>query len=99
MSLKSVTKANKALIFSLIGLIVVFILNFYTGLTVYRQYQNCDPMKSGAISAIDQLLPFYIMDVFRQIPFVTGIFVAGIFAASLGYGIAFILFIIGHIKC
>ena len=49
----------------------------------FTHYKNCDPLKSGQISAIDQLLPFYVMDVFRH-RFVSGIFVAGIFAASLG---------------
>ncbi|KAG5679383.1 hypothetical protein PVAND_008951 [Polypedilum vanderplanki] len=50
----------------------------------FAHYENCDPMKSGQIDAIDQLMPFYVMDVFGHIQFFVGIFVAGIFAASLG---------------
>lgn len=84
MSLRSIEKAKKALIFSIIGLIVVFIINFYTGLMVFRHYSHCDPLKAGQINAKDQLLPYYVMDVFGHIPFMTGLFVAGIFAASLG---------------
>lgn len=84
MSLRSIVKAKKALIYSIIGLVVVFILNFYTGLTVFNHYSQCDPLKSGQITAKDQLLPHYVMDVFGHIPFMTGLFVAGIFAASLG---------------
>lgn len=84
MSLKSITKSNKALIISTFGLVIVFIFNFYTGLTVFRHYVNCDPTKSGQILEHDELLPFYIMDVFGDLTFVNGIFVAGIFAASLG---------------
>ena len=49
----------------------------------FTHYKNCDPLKSGQITAIDQLLPYYVMDVFKH-RFVSGIFVAGIFAASLG---------------
>lgn len=60
-------------------------INFYTGLALYAHYIDCDPLKSGEIGGKDELLPFYIMDVFGHIPFVNGIFVAGIFAASLGY--------------
>ena len=63
---------------------MVFLLNFYTGLLVFHEYAECDPLKSGAISAQDQLLPFYVMDIFKNITFVSGLFVAGIFAASLG---------------
>lgn len=84
MSLRSIAKAKKALIFSIIGLIVVFLINFYTGLMVFKHYSHCDPLKAGQISAKDQLLPYYVMDVFGHIPFMTGLFVAGIFAASLG---------------
>lgn len=84
MSLKSPQKANQALIYSTIGLITVFIFNFYTGLMVFRQYADCDPLKSGQIVERDGLLPFYIMDVFGNIPALNGLFVAGIFAASLG---------------
>lgn len=84
MSLKSIQKSNRALIYSTCGLVTVFIFNFYTGLTVFRHYENCDPTKSGEIVERDELLPFYIMDVFGELKFVNGIFVAGIFAASLG---------------
>lgn len=67
-----------------LGLVIIFVVNFYTGLTLYKHYENCDPLTSGEIGAKDELLPFYIMDVFNHIPFVNGFFVAGIFAASLG---------------
>lgn len=63
----------------------VFLINFYTGLTVFKHYSECDPQRAGNIIEKDELLPFYIMDVFGHIKFVNGIFVAGVFAASLGY--------------
>lgn len=66
------------------GLVFVFTINFYTGLTVFKHYADCDPDRSGHIGAKDELLPFYIMDVFYDLKFVNGFFVAGIFAASLG---------------
>lgn len=68
----------------ILGLVLIFFINFYTGLNLYTHYKDCNPLKSGQIGAKDELLPFYIMDVFHHIPFVNGFFVAGIFAASLG---------------
>uniref|UniRef100_A0A182WL56 Uncharacterized protein n=1 Tax=Anopheles minimus TaxID=112268 RepID=A0A182WL56_9DIPT len=65
-------------------LIAVFLMNFYTGLMTFAHYSDCDPLAAGQITAKDQLLPFYVMDVFGHIKFMAGIFVAGIFAASLG---------------
>lgn len=77
MSLKSLTKAKIALTISVFGLVTVFLVNFYTGLLAFAHYENCDPMKSGKIDAIDQLMPFFVMDVFGHIKFFVGIFVAG----------------------
>ncbi|ETN66757.1 hypothetical protein AND_001451 [Anopheles darlingi] len=84
MSLKSLKTAKHALYLALLGLIAVFLMNFYTGLMTFAHYSECDPLAAGQITAKDQLLPFYVMDVFGHIKFMTGIFVAGIFAASLG---------------
>lgn len=77
MSLKSLTKAKISLTLSVFGLVSVFLVNFYTGLMAFAHYENCDPLKSGEIDAIDQLMPFYVMDVFSHIRFFVGLFVAG----------------------
>jgi len=85
MSLKSLRLAKIALGFAIIGLIAVFLLNFYTGLMVFTHYADCDPLTAGRISATDQLLPYYVINTYEHISSVAGIFVAGIFAASLGW--------------
>ncbi|XP_055688291.1 sodium-coupled monocarboxylate transporter 2-like [Lutzomyia longipalpis] len=84
MSLKKLSRAKSAIYVAVLGLIVVFVINFYTGLMVYTHYSTCNPLRAGEITAQDQLLPHYIMDVYNGIKFMSGIFVAGIFAASLG---------------
>lgn len=85
MSLRNLSEAKVALVLSVCGLVLVFLMNFYTGLMMFSKYQNCDPLKSGKINDIDQLVPFYVIETFGHTfkPFV-GIFVAGVFAASLG---------------
>lgn len=95
MSLKNLTKAKISLTLSVMGLVSMFLVNFYTGnstkffschnirfsffvgIMAFAHYENCDPMKSGQIEAIDQLMPFYIMHVFGHIRFFVGLFVAG----------------------
>ncbi|XP_058457015.1 sodium-coupled monocarboxylate transporter 1 [Malaya genurostris] len=84
MSLKSLDKAKKAIYLSIIGLVLVFLFNFYTGLMTFAHYTGCDPLRSGQITEKDQLVPFFVMDVLGHVKSMTGIFVAGIFAASLG---------------
>lgn len=84
MSLRSLTKAKIALTLSICGLATLFFINFYTGWMMFAHYENCDPLKAGKISGIDQLMPFYIMDTFGGFTAFSGIFVAGVFSASLG---------------
>lgn len=84
MSLRSLPKARIALTLSIFGLILVFLMNFYTGIMAFVKYSTCDPLRSGKIEAIDQMMPFYVMDTFGHITTFVGIFVAGVFAASLG---------------
>lgn len=69
---------------SILGLVTVFLINFYTGFMTFAKYSTCDPLKAGLIDEIDQLMPFYVMETFGHITTFVGIFVAGIFAASLG---------------
>ncbi|XP_068142014.1 LOW QUALITY PROTEIN: sodium-coupled monocarboxylate transporter 1 [Drosophila tropicalis] len=84
MSLKSLKLAKIALGFAILGLIGVFLLNFYTGLMVFNHYADCDPLTVGRITATDQLLPYYVINTYEHIYSIAGLFVAGIFAASLG---------------
>lgn len=51
---------------------------------MFAHYENCDPLRAGKISGQDQLMPFYIMDTFGDFIGFSGIFVAGVFSASLG---------------
>lgn len=55
----------------------------FSGLVIYWYYKTCDPLLSGRISSRDQNMPMYIIDALGQYPGVAGLFVAGIFSASL----------------
>jgi solute carrier family 5 (sodium-coupled monocarboxylate transporter), member 8/12 len=84
MSLRNLSKAKIAITLSIFGLVLVFLMNFYTGLMAFTKYSSCDPLKAGKIDEIDQMMPYYVMDTFGHITTFVGIFVAGVFAASLG---------------
>ncbi|KAJ8940079.1 hypothetical protein NQ314_010913 [Rhamnusium bicolor] len=47
-------------------------------------YRDCDPIKSKEVSSSDEILPLYIISIMGHLKGITGFFVAGIFAASLG---------------
>ncbi|RZF32171.1 hypothetical protein LSTR_LSTR004034 [Laodelphax striatellus] len=84
MTVETLGQARRALWVSSISLAVILSINFYTGMIMYAEYSGCDPISSGVISASDQLLPLYVMSSLGSYRGVPGLFVAGIFAASLG---------------
>ncbi|XP_012280964.1 sodium-coupled monocarboxylate transporter 1 [Orussus abietinus] len=84
LSVETIGQARKALWVSSLGLILIYTVNFLTGMVLYSVYKDCDPLKAHQITAQDQLLPLYVMNFMGQLKGVPGFFVAGIFAASLG---------------
>lgn len=84
LSVKTIKQARKALWVSAFGLTFMFSMNFYTGMIMYSDFKNCDPVSSGEVSASDEILPYFVMNRFAHLKGVAGFFVSGIFCASLG---------------
>ncbi|XP_049537294.1 sodium-coupled monocarboxylate transporter 1-like [Anopheles darlingi] len=75
--------AKNSLIIFTAGLIFVKSCSCFIGLLIYAKYETCDPYTEHKITKIDQILPYYIMDVGAKIPGLPGLFVSGIFSAAL----------------
>ncbi|CAG9823599.1 unnamed protein product [Phaedon cochleariae] len=84
LSVEAIGQVRRAIWTSSFGLIIIYSVNFYTGMIMVAHYKDCDPLQSGQITAADEILPYYIINVMGNMKGVTGFFVAGIFAASLG---------------
>ncbi|KAJ9575570.1 hypothetical protein L9F63_007578, partial [Diploptera punctata] len=83
LSLPSFNKARTSLILFVIFLIMITFVSCLSGIVIYATYYDCDPVKSKTVSRPDQVLPYFAMDVARSVPGLPGLFVAGIFSASL----------------
>lgn len=59
------------------------LLSTALGLVLGATYADCDPFITNKIERTDQLLPYYVLDVAKNIPGISGFFIAGILAASL----------------
>lgn len=46
-------------------------------------YRNCDPFVSGKINSFDKIMPYFVSERMPRFQGMTGLFVAGIFSASL----------------
>ncbi|XP_066257278.1 putative sodium-dependent multivitamin transporter [Euwallacea similis] len=83
LTVRDLKRAQKALwlnwpIFCFLGVTTSF-----AGLAIYSKYSACDPLKAGYITSMDQLMPYYVIDTMGHIPGLAGLFVAGIFSATL----------------
>lgn len=70
------------LIAGLFTLLIALIAS-YVGLIMYATYKDCDPFESKQIDKRDALLIYYISTNLNYLPGLRGVFVAGIFAATL----------------
>ncbi|KAI4828347.1 hypothetical protein KUCAC02_022443, partial [Chaenocephalus aceratus] len=49
----------------------------------FAYYINCDPLKSGRISAPDLYMPYFVLDIFKNHPGFPGIFLACAYSGTL----------------
>ncbi|XP_058806099.1 putative sodium-dependent multivitamin transporter [Phymastichus coffea] len=83
MTLKSLKSARIAYWLNWPILTWLSVTTCFSGLAIYSYYHNCDPIKDGKISAPDMLMPYYVMNTLSHLPGIPGLFIAGIFSASL----------------
>lgn len=83
MTVKDLKSAQLALWWSWPILVLLSLTTSFSGLVIYYFYRTCDPLKSGRISRTDQIMPIYVVDALSQFPGICGLFVSGIFSATL----------------
>ncbi|XP_028738214.1 sodium-coupled monocarboxylate transporter 2 [Peromyscus leucopus] len=82
-SCKTEKHAKLALYFNLLGLWMIVVCAVFSGLIMYSNFKDCDPWTSGIISAPDQLMPYFVMEIFATMPGLPGLFVACAFSGTL----------------
>ncbi|XP_077316964.1 sodium-coupled monocarboxylate transporter 2 isoform X1 [Lithobates pipiens] len=82
-SCKSEKHAKLALYLNLIGLWVILVCAVFSGLIMYAHFQGCDPWTAGFINAPDQMMPYFVMNLFEKMPGLPGLFVACAFSGTL----------------
>ncbi|KAE8751285.1 hypothetical protein FOCC_FOCC001856 [Frankliniella occidentalis] len=83
MALPSMGACYKA---TAILMVCTFMLNFtacFCGFVAAAYYYDCDPITIGVVSAKDQIIPLFVLDVLSDIPGLTGMFIAGVFSAAM----------------
>uniref|UniRef100_A0A8B9GZW4 Solute carrier family 5 member 12 n=1 Tax=Astyanax mexicanus TaxID=7994 RepID=A0A8B9GZW4_ASTMX len=73
----------KALYLNLLGLWLILFCAVVSGLIMYAFYAGCDPWTAGYVSAPDQLMPYFVLDILGRYPGLPGLFVACAFSGTL----------------
>ena len=63
----------------------IWILSMFQGVTIYAYFseKGCDPLASGQVSNLNQIIPYTVMKLFHDLPGIPGLFIAALAAASL----------------
>ncbi|XP_011185444.1 putative sodium-dependent multivitamin transporter [Zeugodacus cucurbitae] len=83
LSVRNLESAQAALWWTLPILSTLSFSTLFSGLAIFHYYRNCDPLLEGRIESRDQLMPLFAVDTMGQYPGLCGLFVSGIFSASL----------------
>ncbi|XP_055858824.1 putative sodium-dependent multivitamin transporter [Episyrphus balteatus] len=83
MSVKSLKGAQRALWLNIPILCSISFSTLFSGLAIYYYYKGCDPVLQGRTKVRDQLMPLFVVDTMSKYPGLSGLFVSGIFSASL----------------
>lgn len=83
MCVRTTRGAKQALFINAVGAALVIILSGVIGVILYAYYANCDPYTAKYVSDIDQIFPYFVMEVLSDKKGLPGIFLACIFSGSL----------------
>lgn len=84
-AIPKLSDAKKACWIFGIGHILIKQFAVYNGLLIFAKYSlaKCDPVFNGDVGKYDQIFPYYVMDVARNIPGLPGLFIVGALSAAL----------------
>ncbi|CAF3427508.1 unnamed protein product [Rotaria socialis] len=83
MCVRTTRGAKQALFINAVGAAIVIILSTFIGIILFAYFADCDPLTTKQVSDVDQIFPFFVMQVLSDKPGLPGVFLACIFSGSL----------------
>ncbi|XP_066490585.1 sodium-coupled monocarboxylate transporter 1-like [Tiliqua scincoides] len=83
LSCKSQVHAKLALYVNLLGLWLTLSSATLSGLAMYSVFKDCDPWTAKKVAAPDQLIPYLVLQLWKDFPGIPGLFVAGTYSGTL----------------
>ncbi|XP_058467270.1 sodium-coupled monocarboxylate transporter 1-like [Malaya genurostris] len=88
LSMPTFCKIKRTMLVNVPLVAALFTLPWLVGMGIFAVYHNCDPLKAGLIEKMDQILPYFIVDFFANVPGVWGLFVGTLFNGALTFNIS-----------
>ncbi|XP_033759517.1 sodium-coupled monocarboxylate transporter 2-like [Pecten maximus] len=84
-SMPTQQSAKRVLLFAGPAFLFTMSLAAFEGLIAFAYFyvKGCDPLASKQIDNPNQVMPFMVLDIFRNLPGMSGLFLASLFSASL----------------
>ena len=84
-SCRSLKSAQLAIAINYIGMFILLSLAVLCGVVMYGYYYSCDPvtMMNNDLTKPDQLIPFMVLQLYRSMPGMPGLFTAAVYSGSL----------------
>ncbi|XP_034035062.1 sodium/iodide cotransporter [Thalassophryne amazonica] len=82
-SCKTERAAQWALFVNQVGLYCIVGSAAVCGIVMFSYYINCDPLKYGRISSPDLYVPYFVLDIFKDLPGFSGLFLACAYSGTL----------------
>ncbi|XP_073514775.1 sodium/iodide cotransporter [Phyllobates terribilis] len=82
-SCKSENQAKLAILVNQVALYVIVSSAVICGIIMFTFYVNCDPLLAGYVSAPDQYIPYFVLEIFEQYPGIPGLFLACAYSGTL----------------
>jgi len=82
-SCKNKSDAKKTLMMCMVFISILFFMGAMNGVPMVSYFKGCDPLKAGEIDFADQMIPFMVMRLFRNMPGFAGLFVSSVYSGML----------------
>ena len=80
---KSKRTAQIALLMNIPGIIILLGICCFTGLVIFANYSQCDPLSNRQIKHPNQIVPYFVSEKLHAISGTSGLFLAAVLAAAL----------------
>ncbi|XP_070380739.1 sodium/iodide cotransporter-like [Dermacentor albipictus] len=79
---RTLKDAKRTAIVSSVLFVFTYLTIFSMGVALTLWFRGCDPLSSGAVDSVDQIVPYYIKTRLVQVPGCVGLYLAGVVCAA-----------------